>query len=391
MSRRYTRVVGVLTTGRSDYGLLQPVIVALRRHVGVRVLVFVTGMHLSPRFGHTVRDVEADGRPADIVRVPALTAGDDAPAIARSIGRTTSRFARALATHRPNIFVVLGDRFEVLGAAAATVPFNIPLAHIHGGEVTEGAMDDVIRHALTKMSHLHFVATRAYAVRVRQMGEEPWRVTVSGAPGLDVLRGFRPTPASRLAARVGIPIDRTTLLVTYHPETRRGQAGTLADLDTLLAVLDRFEAPVLFTAPNADTGRDEMARRIAAFVAAAPARRALMANLGHQDYLSAMAHAGAMVGNSSSGLIEAPSFRMPVVNIGDRQRGRVRARNVIDVPARAAAIRHGIRTALDPAFRRSLRRLANPYGRGAAGPVIADVLVGTALDQRLLVKRFVDL
>ncbi|MGE3190690.1 MAG: UDP-N-acetylglucosamine 2-epimerase, partial [Vicinamibacterales bacterium] len=213
----------------------------------------------------------------------------------------------------------------------------------------------------------------------------------SGAPGHDALRGVVPTPADRLAARVGIPVGPATLLVTYHPETRRGERGTLVDLDTLLGELARVPGPVLFTAPNADTGRDAVAGRIAAFVAAAPARRALVANLGHQDYLSAMAHVGAMVGNSSSGLIEAPSFRLPVVNVGDRQRGRVRARNVIDVPARAAAIRRGIRTALDPAFRRSLRRLANPYGRGAAGAAIARVLAATPLDQRLLVKRFVDL
>lgn len=382
------RRIGVVTTGRSDYGLLRPVIAALLAEPGVSVQIFATGMHLSRRFGFTVREIHRDGHTRRLVCVPALLPGDDAQSVAASLGRTTTRFAAVLEKHRPDILVVLGDRFETLGAAAATLPFEIALAHIHGGEVTEGAMDESIRHALTKMSHLHFVAAEPYAARLRQLGEESWRVMVSGAPALDVLDGFKPTPARVLAEQLGLPIDRGTILLTYHPETTRGSA-TVADLEALLTALEEVGAPVLITAPNADPRRDALARRLAQF--AAGPERAMVANLGQQNYFSIMHHVGAMVGNSSSGLIEAPSFRLPVVNVGDRQRGRLVPANVINVPPRARAIAKAVRLGLSPEFRASLAGLRNPLKRGRAGVRIARRLAQVRLGPHLLRKRFIDI
>jgi UDP-hydrolysing UDP-N-acetyl-D-glucosamine 2-epimerase len=273
--------------------------------------------------------------------------------------------------------------------AASTLPFNIPVAHIHGGETTEGAVDEVIRHAISKISHLHFVAAVPFADRLRQMGEESWRVVVSGAPALDVLAGFRPTSISLLERRLGVPMNRRTLLVTFHPETR-GPSETMGHVEVLLQALQDIDAPIVFTAPNSDPANRSIARRLVQF-AAGRSNRVFVANLGQQDYFSAMYYAGAMVGNSSSGIIEAPSFKLPVVNIGDRQRGRLRARNVVDVPAvTSASIKHAIRTALSGRFRRSLNGLKNPYGRRHAGRTIARRLAVVPLNQRLLVKMFVD-
>jgi len=382
------RRIGVVTTGRSDYGLLRPVIAALLAEPTVSVQIFATGMHLSKRFGHTIGELRRDGHGRRLITVPALLPGDDPRSVATSLGRTTIRFAAALERHRPDILVVLGDRFETLGAAAATLPFDIALAHIHGGEVTEGAMDESIRHALTKLSHLHFVSAEPYAARVRQLGEEPWRVMVSGAPALDALDGFTPTPAKDLSTQLGVPIDRGTVLLTYHPETLRG-AAILADLDALLTALDEVGAPVLITAPNADPRRDGVARRLARFAAAPD--RVMVANLGQQNYFSIMRHVGAMVGNSSSGLIEAPSFRLPVVNVGDRQCGRLRPANVIDVAPETRVIARAVRRALSPTFRASLAGLRNPLKKGGAGARIAQRLAQVRLGPELLRKRFADI
>ena len=381
------REIGVVTTGRSDYGLLKPVIVSLLQERTVRTRIYATGMHLSKTFGYTVRDIERDGFEDLLVRLPILEAGDDPGAVAASISRATSRFGAEFERRSPDMLVVLGDRFETLGAVASSLPFNIPVAHIHGGETTEGAVDEVIRHAISKLSHLHFVAAPPFAARLRQMGEEPWRVTVSGAPALDALDTFTPTPLRQLEERIGVPITADTLLVTYHPETRRA-SSTEGDIDALTNALGRFDVPMIFTAPNADPHNRIVFRRITRFAAGAP-NRTVVASLGQQDYFSIMSYAGAMIGNSSSGIIEAPSFRLPVVNIGDRQRGRLRARNVIDVPAgEAPPIARAIRRALSRRFRSGLEGLKNPYQRRMAGRTIARRLAQVPIDRRLLIKPF---
>lgn len=382
------REIAVVTTGRADYGPLLPVVRSLMSTPRVRTRLIATGAHLSRRHGLTVRDIERDGLSRVLERVDLRLRGDSPTAIAAAMGRGVGAFADLFASRRPDLLVLLGDRYETLAAASAALPFTIPVAHIHGGELTEGAFDDAIRHAISKLSHLHFVSAPAHGRRLRALGEEPWRIIVSGAPGLDLVRAVPRLTASQLQRELGVPIGRKTLLVTFHPETLDPRASARHAAE-LLAAVDRIGAPVVVTAPNADPGREAVQRAIEAFLRHGR-DRVLAANLGQQRYVSLLALVGAMVGNSSSGIIEAPSFRLPVVNVGDRQRGRLRARNVIDVRARRRDIERAIRRALSPRWRSRLAGLRNPYGMGSAGPRIARVLARTPIDARLLTKRFVD-
>jgi len=382
------RTIGVVTVGRSDYGLYRPILKRIMDEPAMELRLIVAGMHLSPEFGLTVREIEAEGMPI-AERIDMLVAADTPGAIAKSMGLGTLGFAQAFARRRPDILLLLGDRFEMHAAAVAAVPFTIPLAHIHGGEITEGATDNAWRQSITMLGHLHFVSTDEARRRLEQMGEEPWRVIVSGAPGLDNLKTMRLLERPELAARIGLSWDPPPLVVTSHPVTLEYER-TEWQIGELLAALDTVGHPVVFTAPNADTNGRVIRRAIEAFVARHATTR-LVEHLGTQVYFSLMAHAGAMAGNSSSGLIEAPSFELPTVNIGTRQEGRLRAANVIDVGYRREEIRAAIRQALDPSFRRRLRGMVNPYGDGRATERIVRRLKEVPLDQRLISKRFVDL
>ena len=317
-----------------------------------------------------------------------LLSSDTPEGIAKSMGLGTIGFAQAYARSRPDILLVLGDRFEMHAAAVAALPFKIPLAHIHGGEITEGAIDDALRHSMTKLSHLHFVATHDYRQRVIQMGEEPWRVIVSGAPSLDNLHTVTGLDQGQLEERLGLALDPAPLLVTYHPVTLEYEDAQW-QAQELLAALEECGLPVVFTMPNADTGGRAIRDMLGEYVATRPNAR-LFKNLGTPAYFSLMGCAAAMVGNSSSGIIEAPSFGLPMVNIGSRQAGRTRAANLIDVGYARADIVRGIRHALDPEFRAGLRGMANPYGDGHAAEVIVESLKEVSIDQRLIVKHFVD-
>lgn len=383
-----TRILAV-TVARSDYGILRPVLDALRTDGAFTVDVVAAATHLSPAFGSTVRQVEADGyRP--VARVEMTLAGDTPTAIALSTGLGVQGFAGAIAAANPDLLLLVGDRFETLAAGVAAVPLTVPIVHLHGGEVTEGAFDDQIRHALTKMSHVHCVSTPAAGRRVAQMGEEPWRICVSGAPGLDSL--FQVTRLSReaLEARIGLSLAEPPLLVTFHPVTLHAD-DTVAEVGAVIEALSRVDRPVVVTAPNADTAYARIRAAWAAFAASRPGRVALVESLGTEGYVSLLHEAAAMVGNSSSGIIEAPAVPLPVVNLGVRQAGRDRAGNVIDVPSDATAIEAAIRRAIDPAFRASLTGLVNPYGDGHAASRIAAHLRGLPDRATLLRKRFVEL
>lgn len=385
MTRR--RVIVVVTVSRSDWGHLVPVLEAIRASADLELRLVVGGMHLSPRFGRTVDLIEAEGwEPAE--RVDFLDTEDSPEGIARSTGRGVAAFAGAFARQRPDLVVVLGDRFEMLAAALAALPFALPVAHIHGGETSAGAIDNQLRHAITKLAHVHLTSAPDHARRVEAMGEEGWRVHVVGAPGLDRIRTADLLPRAAVADRLGLPVGARWLAVTYHPVTLE-YADTAAHVDALLAALDKVDGAAVLTYPNADTAGRTIIERLEEYATRTPRAR-LARSLGDRLYLSLLAQVEAMVGNSSSGLIEAPSFGLPVVNIGDRQRGRLRSRNVMDVQPTRAAVERGIRRALDPAFRRSLRRLVNPYGDGGASDRIASRLATVRLDERLLVKVFVD-
>jgi UDP-hydrolysing UDP-N-acetyl-D-glucosamine 2-epimerase len=382
------RTIGVVTVGRSDYGIYLPLLKAIREDPGLELWLIVSGMHLCPEFGLTVHDIEADG--FDVAERVEMSLSSDTPeAIAKSMGLGVIGFAQLYARRRPDILVVLGDRFEMYAAALAAHPFRIPIGHIHGGELTEGAIDDAFRHSMTKLAHLHFVSTDEYSRRVVQLGEEPWRVTVAGALSLDNLAGIPLLDREKLEDRLRMRLDPPPLVVTFHPVTLEHERAK-DQIGELLAAIDAAGVPAVFTLPNADTGGRVIIDEIRRYVNESPSA-VLVDNLGTRAYFSLMRHAAAMVGNSSSGIIEAPSFKLPVVNIGSRQRGRVRAKNVIDVECEKTEIVDGIKKAVSPPFRDSLDDLVNPYNKGGASEKIVGRLREIAIDQGLLLKAFHDI
>jgi UDP-hydrolysing UDP-N-acetyl-D-glucosamine 2-epimerase len=382
------RRIGVVTVSRSDYGHLRPVLDGIRRAPDLDLVLFVAGMHLAREFGDTLRDIEADSFPI-AERIEMLGDGDTPESVAISTGRGVEGFARAFARQQPDIVVVLGDRFEMLAAAVAALPFALPVAHIHGGEVSEGAMDNQIRHAITKLAHLHFASAEPHAKRIGRMGEEAWRIHTVGAPGLDRLAGLATLPRETLAGELKLPAEGPWHLVTFHPVTLEYR-DTAFHVDELLAALEKTDGTLVITYPNADTSGRVIIDRLEEFASRHPGRCRLVRSLGERLYLSLLSHADVMIGNSSSGLIEAPSFGLPAVNIGARQRGRLRGANVIDVAPSREEILRGIEAAREPAFRARARSAANPYGDGHTAPRIIELLRSVPIDARLIQKRFAD-
>lgn len=382
------RTIGVVTVGRSDFGIYRPLLRRIEADPELRLHLIVSGMHLSPEFGRTVAAIREEGfTPGDQVEM--LLSSDSPEGISKSSGLGVIGMAQSFARLRPDLLVVLGDRFEMHAAALAALPFKIPVAHLHGGEITQGAIDDALRHSITKLSHLHFVSTQAYARRVIQLGEEPWRVIVSGALSLDNLNDFPLLPRADLEARHNLCLEPPPLLVTFHPVTLEYEQAPW-QADELLAALEASGLPVVFTLPNADTNGRVIIQKIRRYVQEHASAR-IVDNFGIQDFFSMMNIARAMVGNSSSGILEAASFGLPVVNIGTRQAGRLRASNVIDTGYHREQILAGIRQAVSDEFRLSLRGLQNPYGGGRAAEIILQHLKETPLDERLITKTFYDL
>lgn len=383
-----TRTISVVTGSRADFGIYRPVLKAIQNHPALQLRLLVCGMHLAPEFGSTVEAILAEGIPV-AERIDTLLACDSPEAVAKSMGLGLIGFAQSFAQNRPDLLLVLGDRYEMFAAATASMPFAIPLAHLHGGEATEGLIDEPIRHGLTKMSHLHFVTTEEYRRRVIQLGEQPDRVFLTGAPSLDNLHAIQFVEPDALEHHVGMSLQPAPLLATYHPVTLEYE-DTEQHMAEFLGALHDIGRPVLFTYPNADTQGRQIIEAINRYLADHPDSRATR-SLGTTRYFSLMRHAAAMVGNSSSGLVEAASFALPVVNIGNRQRGRVRGANVIDVADGRQAIADAIRRAIDPEFKASLAGMKNPYGDGTAAERIVDILSTAPLGRELIEKRFFDL
>jgi UDP-hydrolysing UDP-N-acetyl-D-glucosamine 2-epimerase len=356
--------IGVVTTSRADFGIYRSVLAALAADAALDYGLYVSGMHLSPEFGMTATLVRQSGHPV-WDSLEALVSADSDVGTAKSMGLTTLAFADSLGRTRPDLLLVLGDRFEMHAAALAAVPLGIPIAHIHGGEETEGAIDNALRHSLTKLSSLHFPATELSARRIRAMGEPAGRVIVAGAPALDGISGLKRLGRAELAARFGLPAEGGYVLATYHPVTLNRDAG-MAELDALWAALKDGPEPVVFTLANADASGRAVNARLEQ-IAASSDRVTVVGTMGAEGYFSAMAEASLMAGNSSSGIIEAASFGLPVVNIGDRQKGRERSANVIDAAGTEAAIRAAFETARSDRFRQTARKAVNVYGRGDAG------------------------
>ncbi|MBI5461121.1 MAG: UDP-N-acetylglucosamine 2-epimerase (hydrolyzing) [Gammaproteobacteria bacterium] len=375
----------IVTGSRADYGLLRPLMAALRDAPDFTLQVLATGMHLAPEFGLTYQAIEADGFGID-AQVEMLLSSDTARGVAKSVGLGVIGCADALAALQPDLLLVLGDRFEILAAVQAALFARIPVAHIAGGDLTEGAVDDAIRHSITKMAHLHFVTNDDAARRVRQLGEDPRAIFTVGSPGIDNLKDTPLLDRAHLEAALDLRLRARNLLVTFHPSTLE---ATPADtqLRELFAALDSFgpELGLIFTKPNADMGGRDLARAIDDYVATRE-QAAAFTSLGNQRYYSAIAQVDAVVGNSSSGLYEVPSFGKPTVNIGDRQKGRLRATSVID----CAPIRAAIRAAIETALTRDCRDVVNPYGDGQAVERILNVLramLRQPLDTDALVQK----
>ncbi|KAA0577866.1 UDP-N-acetylglucosamine 2-epimerase (hydrolyzing) [Azospirillum sp. B21] len=380
------RRICVVTGSRADYGHLAPVMAAIRAEAGMALQVVATGMHLSPAHGLTHREIDDDGFAID-ARVEMLLSSDTGVGVAKSVGLGIIGFADVLDRLRPDLLLVLGDRFETLAAAQAGMLARIPMAHIYGGDTTEGAYDEAIRHALTKMAHLHFTATTASRRRVIQLGEEPWRVHAVGSPSLDTLLRMERLPPERFWHEVKLGPRARNLLVTHHPVTLR-PGESAAEFAQLLTALHGLgdEVGLLFTLPNADNEGRLLAGMVEEFVRDHP-NAVAVASLGHRRYCSAIAAVDAVVGNSSSGLSEVPSFGKPTVNIGDRQKGRPRAASVIDVPPQADAIAAAIRQA----FTLDTSGVVNPFGDGHAAERIVSVLREVPDFTALIRKPFHDL
>jgi GDP/UDP-N,N'-diacetylbacillosamine 2-epimerase (hydrolysing) len=337
----------------------------------VKVRLVAAGAHLSPEHGSTVREIEADGFTIDD-RLEMLLSSDSPVSAAKSIGLGTIGFADIFSRCSPDMVLIIGDRYELLSVACAALPFRIPIAHVSGGDCTEGAIDNQVRNAVSMMSSVHFVAMQEHGNRLVQMGEEPWRVFVTGDPALDAIDPAELLPRTELEDRLMTPLESPVLVVTFHPTTL-GSQSVSHEIVALLGALAKVDGTLIFTASNPDVGRNVVMENIREFVARRASAR-LFTNLGQKLYYSLLSVADAMVGNSSSGIWEAPSFDLPVVNIGERQSGRMRSANVLDVQCDETSILTAVHEALNPIFRQSLRGLENPYGDGKAAPRIAKAL-----------------
>ncbi|MFA5101483.1 MAG: UDP-N-acetylglucosamine 2-epimerase [Candidatus Omnitrophota bacterium] len=364
--------VCVVTGSRAEYGLLYPLLGALKAHPGITLQVLACGMHLSSRFGSTYREIIGDGFRLDArVSIPFYGGRSG---VAKSIGSALPGFAAAFDSLSPDMVILLGDRFEVFAAAIAAFCAKMPIAHIHGGELTEGALDDAFRHSITKMAFLHFASCEAYRRRIVQLGEHPSRVFNVGALAIDNILHTALLSREELEKDLRFSLGERLALATFHPVTLES-AGSARQLRELLGALDTLDrTQVIFTLPNADPGNGEIKRLIGQYVKKHPGRAKAFASLGRIKYLSAMRHADVVVGNSSSGLIEAPFFGLPTVNIGDRQRGRIRAESVIDCAPVGQSIASALRKALSPRFRASCKKIKNPYGSGRAAERITETI-----------------
>lgn len=382
------RTICVVTGTRAEYGLMRWLMRELQTDGEFRLQVIATGAHLSPEFGLTAREIEADGITIDR-SVEMLLSSDTAVGIVKSMGLGMIGFADALHEMHPDLVVVLGDRFELLSVVSAALVARIPVAHLHGGEATEGAFDESIRHAITKMSHVHFVAAEPYRRRVIQLGEDPTRVFTVGGLGLDNIRRVPLLSRGELEQALDFSFGQRSLMITFHPATLDGTSSA-TQMTELLSALDGLaDTQLLFTMPNADTESRSLIALIEGFVASHANARAYT-SLGTQKYLSCIAQVDGVVGNSSSGLLEVPSFRKGTINVGDRQGGRLKAASVIDCDPTAASIGAALQTLYSPAFQASLASVANPYGTGGASAEIVRILRTLPLDG-LIKKTFHDL
>jgi len=376
------RRIAAVTTSRADYSHLYWPLRELAADAGIELGVFALGPHLSPQFGGTISEIEKDRFPIK-ARIECLLNSDSDTGMAKTIGIAIQSLADALTAWRPDILLLIADRYEMLAPASVAVALRIPIAHIEGGEISQGAIDDQVRNAITKLAHIHFTSTETARRRVIAMGEEEWRVHRAGAPSLDHLKRSKLLSREEVEAALGLMIKKPSILAAWHPVTIL--RDTNGEADALFRVLEKTTGQLIFVYPNSDAGSHALIERTRA-LAAKRHDTHLFVNLDAVTYWSLLRLVDAMVGNSSSGIMEAASFALPVVNVGIRQQGRERARNVMDVPAETDAIVGGLERVLKPGFRQRLLGMTNPYGEGSAAKTIAQVLSRVRLEH-LLVKE----
>ena len=383
-----SRKICVVTGSRAEYGLLRWVMEEIRNTSDLQLQLIVTGMHLSPEFGLTYREIEQDGFSIDY-KVEMLLSSDTTTSVTKSMGLGLIGFAEALNYLKPDLILVLGDRFEIFSAATAAMVARIPIAHLHGGESTEGAFDEAIRHSITKMSHLHFVAAEEYRQRVIQLGEHPDRVFLVGGLGIDSMYRLSLLDRDALEASLDFKFGPKNLLVTFHPTTLENTTSQ-QQMEELLAALDLLEdTNLIFTMPNADTDSRVIMELIESFVVKHSNAHAYT-SLGQLRYFSCLQFVDGVIGNSSSGLLEAPSFGIGTINIGERQRGRLKASSVIDCVSEKTAISDAIAKLYSNDFQIGLKKVINPYGKAGASEKIVRILQNYSLES-ILRKSFYDL
>lgn len=383
------RKICVITGSRAEYGLLSSLMSAIEADNELQLQVVATNMHLSPEFGLTYREIENDGFHIN-KKVEMLLSSDTANATTKSVGLATIGFADAFEDLKPDLIVVLGDRFEILAAVTATLFYKIPVAHLHGGEITEGAYDDSIRHAITKMSHLHFTSTDEYRSRVIQLGEQPNRVFNVGAIGVENIKNTPLLSKAELEESLGFQLGEKSLLVTFHPVTLEHATAEM-QCQNLLDALEQFsEYQIIFTLPNSDTDGRIIMRKIEEFTKKYNNRSIAFTSLGKVRYLSALQYVSAVVGNSSSGIIEVPSFGIPTLNIGDRQKGRIAANSVVHCGISKKEISEGLRSIFCEEVGIIADRKQNPYDKQGTVNTICDTIKKTALES-LIKKTFYNL
>jgi UDP-hydrolysing UDP-N-acetyl-D-glucosamine 2-epimerase len=379
------RTIAVITTSRADYSHLYWPLRDLSENKNVDLRIIALGSHLSPEFGSTVQEIEKDGFQI-AARIECLLSSDSDVGMAKTIGVATLSLADLLGKMRPHLLLLIADRYEMLAPAAVALALRIPVAHIEGGEVSEGAIDDAVRNALTKLSHIHFTSTLAARERVIALGEEEWRVHRAGAPSLDHLRRQPLLSREEIEKRLQLDLQKPTVLVAYHPVTIA--RDTLQEVGAFFTALGNLSEQIVFSYPNADAGSRALIERTRSFIAS-QGRGKIFTNLGTVLYLSLLRQVDMLVGNSSSGIMESASLALPTVNVGLRQQGRERPRNVLDADPDANSILQAIGRARTREFRDSLAGMANPYGEGCASETIVRVLTTVPLSQTLLMKRHV--
>ena len=379
------RRICIVTATRAEYGLLKPVIEKIYKSEMTELKLVVTGMHLSPEFGLTYKEIEEDGYPVD-QKIEMLLSSDTPTGITKSMAVALMGFADYFSANRPDIVVILGDRYEMLTAATAAMIARIPIAHLHGGEKTEGAVDEAIRHSITKMSQLHFTATEEYRRRVIQLGEQPNRVYNVGALGVENARKVSLLSKEELEHQIGFRFSKPTIIVTYHPVTLEMLTAREQFADILSVIDNHKEISVIFTKSNADADGRIINQMIDEYVGKNRDRCVGYTSLGQRRYLSVLQYVDAVLGNSSSGLIEVPSFHIPTINIGDRQRGRVCAESVIHCANTVQEIEMALQTALSEELRKSLAMIQNPYEKEGTSDKIVEI-IGNVLDNGIEMKK----